>query len=84
MLAFAELPAQLVFLHCVCACAVESNDSLYGGDAAYLAQVATFIETLVKETLSTLNEIGEAGDLMVSFSRFPAPVCECRSSLCPC
>eukprot|EP01006_Ploeotia_vitrea_P063076 TRINITY_DN84900_c0_g1_i1.p1 TRINITY_DN84900_c0_g1~~TRINITY_DN84900_c0_g1_i1.p1 ORF type:complete len:1024 (-),score=600.29 TRINITY_DN84900_c0_g1_i1:79-3114(-) len=41
---------------------VESNDRLYGGDDSYLAQLSTYINTLVQELLNLLNQIGQKGD----------------------
>jgi len=43
---------------------VESNDTLYGGDAGYLRQISVFVEQLVKEILNQLTEIGEGADLV--------------------
>lgn len=43
---------------------VESNDDLYGGDAAYHKALAPFLDTLVSEILAQLSKIGDRGDLL--------------------
>jgi hypothetical protein len=44
---------------------VESNDSLYGGEASYMQELLVFIDKLVEEILSQLAMIGEKGDITV-------------------
>jgi hypothetical protein len=43
---------------------VESNDELYGGEAAYMKQLMPFLDTLISEILAQLTKIGERGDLL--------------------
>lgn len=43
---------------------VESNDELYGGEAAYIKQLMPFLDTLIAEILAQLTKIGERGDLL--------------------
>jgi hypothetical protein len=45
--------------------AVESNDSLYGGEASYMEELIVFIDKLVEEILSQLALIGEKTDITV-------------------
>jgi len=43
---------------------VESNDSLYGGDAKYMKALHSFIDILITGILQQLDAIGKAGDLL--------------------
>lgn len=44
---------------------VESNDSLYGGEASYVDEMLVFVDKLVEEVLAQLAAIGERGDISV-------------------
>lgn len=43
---------------------VESNDTMYANDPAYMKQVLQYIDRLVTEIFAQLTEIGAGGDLM--------------------
>lgn len=43
---------------------VESNDTLYAGDASYMEQLYKYMDTLVQGILKQLTEIGERGDIV--------------------
>jgi len=43
---------------------VESNDSLYGGDSSYMAQVTLFIDTLMEQLVAMLTQLSAATDLI--------------------
>lgn len=44
---------------------VESNDTLYGGEATYLEELQAFIDKLIEEVLTQLALIGEKNDIAV-------------------
>ncbi len=44
---------------------VESNDSMYGGEANYVGELLVFVDKLIEEVLSQLAVIGEKGDITV-------------------
>jgi len=43
---------------------VESNDALYGGTAEYKAEIFGFIDTLMEQIKTQINELGSKGDLI--------------------
>src|SRR5690349_1218483 len=66
-----SLNIQALILFCVFSLSsshalVESNDALYGGHSDYKKSICIFIDGLIEKVLTTLTEVGEGGDLVVS------------------
>ena len=59
---------------------VDSNDKLYGADKKFIAETIKIVDTILKEILEELKELGEKVNKIRSVSTFQ-PFCLLNSSM---